>query len=85
MTTINITAEHIAKGFARDSGRCPVALAIRDAFPKAGNIAVTGLYIHMGLREHELPAEVQHFTWDFDAGRPVEPFTFELDYPEVAA
>jgi hypothetical protein len=36
--------------------------------------------------EHELPTRVQDFIDAFDGGDPVEPFSFELDYPaEVAA
>jgi hypothetical protein len=83
MTTVSVTAEHITKGFARDCERCPVALAIRDAFPAVAHVTVTGLYVRMGIREHEMPAEVQQFTWAFDTGQPIEPFTFELDYPAV--
>ena len=85
MTTVSVTAEHIAKGFAEDRYRCPVALAIRDAFPGAGNVSVTGMYVRVGLREHELPVEVQRFTWNIDTGQPVEPFAFELDFPAAMA
>ena len=85
MTAISVTAGHIAKGFARDCEHCPVALALRDAFPEVRHISVTSLYVRMGIREHELPAEVQQFTWEFDTGQPVGPFTFELDYPAVTA
>ena len=83
MTTINVTAEHIARGEPQDCRLCPVALALGDAFPEATYISVTGLYVRMETREHELPAEAQRFTWNFDSGRPVEPFAFELDYPAV--
>ena len=33
MTTISVTAEHIARGYPGDCRDCPVALAIKDAIP----------------------------------------------------
>lgn len=32
--TVTVTAEHIAEGIREDCEKCPVALAIRDAFPE---------------------------------------------------
>ena len=42
MTTIVVTTEHIANGEPENSERCPIALAIRDALPDAGPVAVDG-------------------------------------------
>jgi hypothetical protein len=94
MTTINVTAEHIAAGERENCERCPVALAIRDAFPHLVYIEVApeGISISLrgadiwGLKAHvDVAREVQEFIRAFDSGEPVEPFTFELDYPKVAA
>ena len=91
MTTISVTREHIAKGKRRDCERCPVALAIRDALPdliytRVGpiNIALqrdAGEY----LTYFAFPPEVLDFVRDYDGRRGSKPFTFELDYPAVAA
>ena len=91
MTAINVTAEHIARGQRRDCEYCPVALAIRDALPDLiyarvgpGNIGLQRnageCFIHL-----EIPPDVVDFIRDYDARAIPDPFTFELDYPEVAA
>ena len=33
MTTVSVTAKHLAKGIREDCEHCPVALAIVDAIP----------------------------------------------------
>jgi len=89
MTTITVTAEHIARGERQSCTRCPIALAIRDAFPGAISFAVGGpmvmLWTGGSEREIDLPAEAFKFVNAFDNGRTVEAFTFELDYPAVTA
>ena len=90
MTTVSVTAGHIAKGKRDDCTRCPVVLAVRDAFPAASSVLVSGLHVYMQISrrelEHELPAGVQEFIHAYDTRQPVAPFTFDLDYPaEVAA
>jgi hypothetical protein len=92
MTTISVTAEHIAKG-ERDSCRfCPVARAISEALPDIELVAVDSAYASFGhpdawprCREIALPDPATRFIEAFDAGDPVKPFTFELDYPKAAA
>jgi hypothetical protein len=92
MTTINVTAGHIAKG-EHDSCRfCPVALAMKEAFPDAELVAVDSARVIMGggLRrrgwvELDLPDAATRFIEAFDAGDPVQPFSFDLDYPAVTA
>jgi len=88
MTTINVTAEHIAKGTPRECRFCPVALAVKDAFPHDVAVSIGHRYISMYSHErHELlpiPEDVRGLIAAIDAGRPVEPFTFDLDYPAVA-
>jgi hypothetical protein len=92
MTAINVTAEHIAKG-EHDSCRfCPVALAMKEAFPDAELVAVDSAHVTMGggprrggWIELDLPDAATRFIEAFDVGDPVQPFTFELDYPAVAA
>ena len=89
MTTINVTAEHIAKGKRRDCQSCPVALAIRDALPDVGVVKVGSEGLVLGniphLVELDLPKAVADFIWYFDDSGLVKPFAFELDCPAVAA
>jgi hypothetical protein len=89
MTAISVTAEHIAAGQRGDCAFCPVALAVTGAFPR---VAYLRVYVHevviRGAPETvmagvTMPLVAQRFIRDFDAGQPVEPFTFELDYPAV--
>jgi hypothetical protein len=92
MTTINVTAEHIAKGQPSMCADCPVALAIKDALPGLWSVLVGPKIGIVPTRTSRattwlaLPPDVQDFIWDFDDSGRGEPFTFELDYPaEVAA
>ena len=90
MTTITVTAEHIARGEREDCEGCPVALAIQEAFPDLSYSIVGPEEITMGPLEAEIslptPREAVFFILAFDNGEPVRPFAFELDYPpEVAA
>jgi hypothetical protein len=89
MTTVSVTAEHIAKGFPGDCGDCPVWHAITAAIPGLAYLRVRYLDIDVRPRPEddlviiEIPDGVARFIRAFDVGRPVEPFTFELDYPAV--
>jgi hypothetical protein len=87
VTTINVTAGHIAKSRRQDCWRCPVALAIRSAFPNATAIEVTAAWAGISdgeqYAEIRLPLEASEFIWEFDDGGTPEPFTFDLDYPAV--
>jgi hypothetical protein len=89
MTTISVTAEHIAKGRPGDCRFCPVALAVEDAFPGTNCwVARDTLTLYSNGRQRlrvPHPGTVLKFIRAFDSADPVEPFTFELDYPAVAA
>jgi hypothetical protein len=90
MTAVSVTAGHIAKG-ERDSCRfCPVARAISEALPGIELVAVDSAHVTFGhpagwygWRQIDLPDSATRFIEAFDLGDPVEPFTFELDYPAV--
>ncbi len=94
MTPVTVTAGHLAAGTRQDPERCPIALALHDAFPAASYIAVNGEAITLNtctddpfMWDVEItpPPEVAAFVDDFDAWRPVQPFKFELDYPAVTS
>jgi hypothetical protein len=88
MTTISVTAGHIAKGRPGDCRLCPVALAVEDVFLGtncwAARYTLT-LYSNGQRLRVPHPGSVLKFIRAFDSAEPVEPFTFELDYPAVAA
>lgn len=79
---VTVTAEDIANGIRVSCSGCPIALALkreRNGLPAM--FAVTETYVRFGdWPKPELPlsAEAKKFIADFDAGRPVQPATFEL-------
>jgi hypothetical protein len=88
MTTVDVTAEHIANGTAASCTRCPVALAITDAVPEATGAYVTQLFIilHRGderLAKFRTPPSAVTFINDLTQNKRLTPFTFDLDYPAV--
>ena len=53
--------------------QCPIGLAC-DGYVAKGYLMVSG-------KTYKLPASARRFVREFDAGKTVEPFTFELDRP----
>ena len=87
MTAVNVTRQNLDEGRPGDACACPVVLAVSDAFPDAEDVTVGDKYIsmyHAGQsRLLLMPADVPVLIGAIDRKRPVEPFSFELDYPEV--
>ena len=88
MTAITVTAQHIAAGVREDCENCPIALAILEAFPGVGYVAVGPGTCTIapadgptGATDVDLPESALNFIWDFDDGGHPKPFTFTLDYP----
>lgn len=80
---ISVTQEHINRGVTNDCGKCPVALALSDAFPSQ-TITVEYLKIHIGAMWIETPDPVREFLPNFDWGDKVVPFSFDLPIEPVA-
>jgi hypothetical protein len=90
MTTIHVTADHIARGVPGEATCCPVTLAIMDALPATGVVVgpteisiwpddlVSGAWV-----EFESPGDVRLFVMLYDTTGAAEPFSFELPYPAV--
>ena len=80
---VRVTAQHIAFGKKANYDSCPVALALAEAVgatPTTTGVATT---IDLpGHRDLPLPERVSQWVSDFDAGKPVKPFTFTLRVPE---
>jgi hypothetical protein len=76
---VHVTQEHIDKGCKWSCARCPVALAMLAAGLK--DISVGGYFIRWWddrICEMRTPSKVDRFMRNFDTGRKVSPFTFEL-------
>ena len=93
MTNININLEqrHIDRGVAFSQSECPAALAITEALPGVRGCCVGAWRIWLYRASDDYrgecvgsPRAITNFIRDFDAGRDVEPFTFELEVPEWA-
>ncbi len=90
---ITVTQEHIDKGRIaiksgeRVSENCAVSKALMDRFKvehvdiNHNQINYIGLFPDEVILDHAipLPKEVDDWIKDYDFGRPVTPFSFELD------
>lgn len=74
---IKVTEEHIAKGRRGCCERCPVALAIREMTP-CESVRVSSVILRIADTHVALPWHAGVFVTDYDQGRPVQPFEFEL-------
>ncbi len=75
--TITVTDEDIEKGKPDSPSRCPIARAMTRLGCK--NVWVVEWYVdYDDVRDVQLPVEAQMFINQFDAGKPVQPITFEL-------
>jgi hypothetical protein len=79
---IEVTQEDIDRGIPEDPTSCPVARAVRRAFPDAKQIGVDYGEVVVDDNEWIVNAGTAIFIEDFDRGDKVEPFVFELDDPE---
>src|SRR6266404_6219339 len=76
---IAVTQKHIDEGKRRHCHRCPVALALREATDRS-DIEVLSKYAGVPSGwSWNLPYEAQKSIDDFDMGRPVKPFEFQID------
>lgn len=81
---IHVTQAHIDAGEAAHCCLCPVALALREATGREWK--VSGSLAHLDyLTWIILSHSVRDFIYDFDAGRPVAPFSFRFDWSDLTA
>lgn len=74
---IEVTQADISNGLFAAT-HCPVALALRRAYPKRENIHVGPYVMQIGSRNVSTPYKVRAFTRAFDDFKAVKPFTFEV-------
>ncbi len=80
---IKVTAEHIARGEPERIRECPVALALRDL--GINDPCVEYGYVRFGEfgkrhSAHISDAVVRRIK-RFDNGKPIQPFSFDLEVP----
>lgn len=82
--TIRVTGHHIARGIPRNTGLCPVARAIKGHCGDLADVEVKlhELTVYQGGNRYtaEPPGKAQAFIQDFDDGRMVRPFEFEVEW-----
>ena len=84
---IVVTAENIAQGWRRKESRCPIALAIKrdlgsvDVLVHECDARISCAQTKYYWQTFDLPQECVDFIALFDAGKPVAPFTFDLEFP----
>lgn len=85
MVEVTVTQEDIDAGVPCDAGKCPIARRLHSLFGGTWEVMNSHALLEMGPRIR-LPDQAIDFADDFDAGLPVRPFTFTLDYdpPEEA-
>jgi hypothetical protein len=83
--TIEVTERDIERAHKNDSYRCIVAQAIARTVPDAARIEVDTQAIRFTTegerRVYLTPYAVQGYVIAFDAGEPIEPFSFQLRNP----
>ena len=76
--TVNVTQENIDLGKRASTFSCPVARACRQAIPGFSSCSDV---VFIGGTMLPMPIQVVCWMDDFDWGREVHPFTFELVVP----
>ena len=86
---IEVTQEDIKNGVRGDPCNCPTAHAATRATHGTVPLRVGALVIKFGpigsSVASKLPIEAREFIYDFDWGKPVEPFSFEIELPEAVS
>jgi hypothetical protein len=82
---IKVTLKDIEEGFRGSCYDCPVALAFKREVKPTTQIGLnvgTERILHREVHEwdtYTLPKKAQTFIKRFDGGKPVKPFTFEIE------
>ena len=81
MAKVKVTVECIRAGKQRQPCHCPVAIALRDAgfkHPSVQQTMFSYCYVKDQKRCKDLPVEARQFIADFDSGKKVDPFEFNV-------
>ncbi len=86
--TIEVTDDDISDGVPLLTHSCPIALAAkRINLAKVISVGGHFAYVRNGYSSYPaivtLPIEAIDFISAFDSNQPVEPFSFEIEVPDV--
>lgn len=76
---IDVTQTDIDSGTRRSIASCPLARALTRAFGRPVGAEDVVIDFNKGWRIASLPKRAIAFRNNFDAGRPVMPFEFEIE------
>lgn len=81
---IKVTNKHIKKYKRRNLSctKCPVALAVAERIGGVTWVSDRCISLDLGhtIKHIKAPRSVTRFVKSHDAGRPIRPFNFKLDY-----
>jgi len=87
---VKVTKNHIDRGKPDSCYNCPIALALHEAdYAVSYMVTVSPVHVHLEFSGIEtemdlpLPQIACDFIDDFDNGRKVKPFEFELEIPSA--
>ena len=75
--TITVTVDDINSGCRANASACPIARAARRALRRR-TLEVTKRAILLRVGTVSLPSSAQTFVRNFDAGKQVRPFSFDV-------
>jgi hypothetical protein len=76
---IEVTAKHIRQGQRAHACKCPVALAVTEAFGRQAYVNCDTILIpDMDSLEFIAGEKIRKFTQNYDLGEPVVPFSFDV-------
>lgn len=75
---VKVTASDIANGERGSACRCPIALAVKRAYP-GKTVSVTATNIEVGASQVRTQPDQSQFVNDFDHHKPVTAHSFVLD------
>ena len=73
-----VKQSHIKNGKRNTLSLCPIALCIREQFPKADSVNVTNAKIRIDDLQINTPENVKNFIANFDTGQPVKSIKFTI-------
>ena len=86
--TLEVTQQDILEGIRKDAACCPIARAVKRAFPTWQKVEVTddGIRVLDEFNTRWFTGEIEiatDFMEFFDLGYPVSPFTLEVTFEEA--
>lgn len=75
---IQVTRLHIQNGRKQNAFFCPIALSLKEMVYNPNLVCVGLGAISLSGETHSTPEIAKQFIEDFDAGKNVEPFSFDL-------